>query len=254
MYQQDYEPGCPYVGHAEASRPVSVNRRRRVRQKVHAPAYASFDGVSKSGMLDLYEVLDISEVGVAVQCASPMKIDREVELVSGSRRGRRTDYCDRPGSLVRLSWTRRSQPACLDQLGSAPSAGVAVPECNGWGRQRRVFGAADTFSLAVRRADTSPYSGAPRQLHRYAHCHLRYPERSGVPGRRPRRRSFPGCFPLPVSASGFWCGHCPCSKRARHHDLPGQRRPQRSARRRNLAGGFRFFRRVRANRKDVALR
>jgi hypothetical protein len=64
----------------QATRPASVNRRRRVRQKVHAPAYASFNGVSKSEMLDLYEVLDISEVGVAVQCASPMKIDRQVEL------------------------------------------------------------------------------------------------------------------------------------------------------------------------------
>jgi putative methionine-R-sulfoxide reductase with GAF domain len=31
-------------------------------------------------MLDLYEVLDISEVGVAVQCAAPMRIDRQVEL------------------------------------------------------------------------------------------------------------------------------------------------------------------------------
>ncbi len=64
----------------QATRPASINRRRRVRQKVHAPAYASFNGISKSEMLDLYEVLDISEVGVAVQCASPMKIDREVEL------------------------------------------------------------------------------------------------------------------------------------------------------------------------------
>jgi GAF domain/PilZ domain/Sel1 repeat len=64
----------------QATRPASVNRRRRVRQKVHAPAYASFKGVSKSEMLDLYEVLDISEVGLAVQCPSPMKIDGQVEL------------------------------------------------------------------------------------------------------------------------------------------------------------------------------
>jgi putative methionine-R-sulfoxide reductase with GAF domain len=65
---------------AQASRPVSPNRRRRVRQKVHAPAYASIRGASKSEMLDLYEVLDISEVGVAVQCPAPMKIDQQVEL------------------------------------------------------------------------------------------------------------------------------------------------------------------------------
>ena len=65
---------------AQASRPASLNRRRRVRQKVHAPAYATFSGASKSEMLDLYEVLDISEVGVAVQCPSPMKINEQVEL------------------------------------------------------------------------------------------------------------------------------------------------------------------------------
>src|SRR5271169_4733343 len=65
---------------AEASLPVSINRRRRVRQKVHAPAYASFGGASNSGMIDLYEVLDISEVGVALQCASPMKTGQQVEL------------------------------------------------------------------------------------------------------------------------------------------------------------------------------
>ena len=64
----------------QASRPASLNRRSRVRQRVHAPAYASFSGTSEGEMLDLCQVLDISEVGVAVQCASPMKIDREVEL------------------------------------------------------------------------------------------------------------------------------------------------------------------------------
>ncbi|MFZ0277250.1 MAG: GAF domain-containing protein, partial [Candidatus Sulfotelmatobacter sp.] len=65
---------------AEASLPVSINRRRRVRQKVHAPAYASFGGASNSGMIDLYEVLDISEVGVALQCSSPMKTGQQLEL------------------------------------------------------------------------------------------------------------------------------------------------------------------------------
>ena len=65
---------------AQASRPASLNRRRRVRQKVHAPAYATFTGAFQGEMLDLNEVLDISEVGVAVQCASPMTVDQQVEL------------------------------------------------------------------------------------------------------------------------------------------------------------------------------
>src|ERR1700675_1075653 len=59
---------------------VTSNRRRNVRQKVHAPAYASFGGASKNEMLDLYEVLDISEGGVAVQGPEPMEIDQGVEL------------------------------------------------------------------------------------------------------------------------------------------------------------------------------
>src|SRR5882757_9351997 len=65
---------------AQASRPALPNRRRRVRQRVHAPAYATFGGASKGEALDLNEVLDISEVGVAVQCASPMTVDQPVEL------------------------------------------------------------------------------------------------------------------------------------------------------------------------------
>lgn len=64
----------------QAFRPASLNRRRRVRQRVHAPAYATFGGASNNGMLDLYEVLDISEVGVAVQCASPIETNQQVEL------------------------------------------------------------------------------------------------------------------------------------------------------------------------------
>lgn len=80
MEQRDFGPGFPMSAIAQASRPVSLNRRRRVRQKVHAPAYASFSGASRNGMIDLYEVLDISEVGVAVQCAAQLEINQHVEL------------------------------------------------------------------------------------------------------------------------------------------------------------------------------
>jgi GAF domain-containing protein len=64
----------------QSPRPATSNHRRSVRQKVHAPAYATFGGSSGNEMLELCEVLDISENGVAVQCASPMEIDQEVEL------------------------------------------------------------------------------------------------------------------------------------------------------------------------------
>jgi len=64
----------------QTSRPASPNRRGRVRQKVHVPAYATFSRVSQGAMLDLYEILDISETGVALHCALPMQIDQTIEL------------------------------------------------------------------------------------------------------------------------------------------------------------------------------
>jgi putative methionine-R-sulfoxide reductase with GAF domain len=44
------------------------------------PAYVSFSGASQGAMLDLHEILDISEVGVAVQCSTSLEINRPVEL------------------------------------------------------------------------------------------------------------------------------------------------------------------------------
>ncbi len=65
---------------AKVPRPPTLNRRRRVRQKVHAPAYASFVSPDKGEMIELYEVLDISEVGVAVQCPSQLETNQQVDL------------------------------------------------------------------------------------------------------------------------------------------------------------------------------
>ena len=56
------------------------NRRRRVRHKIQTPAYASFTGESKSAMLDLYEIIDISEEGVSIQCPEVLDTDRHVNL------------------------------------------------------------------------------------------------------------------------------------------------------------------------------
>jgi GAF domain-containing protein len=69
----------PMAATISVSRPAS-NRRARVRQKVHVPAYATLSGVPQPDMLDLYEVLDISESGVSFQSSSPMEIDQTVEL------------------------------------------------------------------------------------------------------------------------------------------------------------------------------
>lgn len=57
------------------------NRRRRVRHKIQTPAYASFSGDSKNtAMLDLHEIVDISEEGISIQCHSPLDSNRRVNL------------------------------------------------------------------------------------------------------------------------------------------------------------------------------
>lgn len=63
-----------------ALRPGVPNRRRRVRHKIQTPAYASFTGESKGVMLDLHEIVDISEDGVAIQCPTSLDPDRRVNL------------------------------------------------------------------------------------------------------------------------------------------------------------------------------
>ncbi len=56
------------------------NRRRRVRHKIQAPAYATFTGAAKDKFPDLNEIIDISEEGVAVQCAAPLEQARTFDL------------------------------------------------------------------------------------------------------------------------------------------------------------------------------
>ena len=56
------------------------NRRRRVRHKIQTPAYATFNAESQGVMLDLHEIVNISEDGVAVQCHSPLEVDQNVGL------------------------------------------------------------------------------------------------------------------------------------------------------------------------------
>lgn len=59
---------------------AASNRRRRVRHKVQTPAYASFSDESKGSTLDLHEIVDISEDGVAIQCHSPLEVEERVDL------------------------------------------------------------------------------------------------------------------------------------------------------------------------------
>lgn len=72
--------GSPMAVMNSALQPVSPNRRRRVRHKIQTPAYASFTAESKGAMLDLHEIVDISEDGVALQCHSPLQVQSRVNL------------------------------------------------------------------------------------------------------------------------------------------------------------------------------
>jgi putative methionine-R-sulfoxide reductase with GAF domain len=138
---------------AEVSRPVSLNRRRRVRQKVHAPAYASFGATSNTGMVDLYEVLDISEVGLALHCASPMKTGQQVELS--------LDLAEANGQI--------STPARVVWSDGEGRVGLSLPALNHSGLHRlqewlflnAIAGAANAASSAALLPAVSP-SAAPR--------------------------------------------------------------------------------------------
>jgi putative methionine-R-sulfoxide reductase with GAF domain len=61
-------------------KPLPRNRRRTVRHRVHTPAYASLNGGSDDMVLDLSEVLDISERGAAIQTSSSWDISRTLNL------------------------------------------------------------------------------------------------------------------------------------------------------------------------------
>ena len=56
------------------------NRRRRVRHKIQTPAYATFTSESQGAMLDLHEIVDISEDGAAIQCHSPLDVNTRLNL------------------------------------------------------------------------------------------------------------------------------------------------------------------------------
>jgi len=57
------------------------NRRRRVRHKIQTPAYATFACEPKGAVLELFDIVNLSEDGIAIQCSTPLGADRRVELL-----------------------------------------------------------------------------------------------------------------------------------------------------------------------------
>lgn len=95
------------------------NRRRRVRHKIQTPAYATFATEPSSGMLDLHEIVDISEDGVAIQCHTPLEKDQNLDLC--------LDLADCPAQIFTTSqvvWTSASGRAGL-RFSDLPSDSLA---------------------------------------------------------------------------------------------------------------------------------
>src|ERR1700694_1489127 len=55
-------------------------RRRSVRQKLHTPVYASFNGPQTGMVVDLSELLDLHEDGFAVQTSERLEVNRAITL------------------------------------------------------------------------------------------------------------------------------------------------------------------------------
>lgn len=72
--------GAKPSGDNQGLTPTLQERRRRVRMKVHTPAYARLNGSSGSMTPDLSAILDISEEGMCLQTALPLQPGRELNL------------------------------------------------------------------------------------------------------------------------------------------------------------------------------
>lgn len=106
------------------TRPVG-ERRRRIRHKLHSPVYATFNGPRAGMVLELSELLDLSEDGFAVQTSEKLEVNQSLTLsldlpetkahISGSGRVVWTDGAGRGG--IRFSGlTEQSQQVLKDWL------------------------------------------------------------------------------------------------------------------------------------------
>lgn len=96
------------------------NRRRRVRHRIQTPAYASFAAESEAAVLDLHEIVDISEDGVAIQCHSKLSAEKTLNL--------RLDLTDCPQQIFttgQVVWTNDSGRAGV-RFSNLPPTSLAV--------------------------------------------------------------------------------------------------------------------------------
>jgi putative methionine-R-sulfoxide reductase with GAF domain len=80
MEQIEMHPAGAKTAETPPQTPSPNERRRRVRHKVHIPAYSSVDSSDTGMILDLSEILDISEDGMVIQTSSPLEVDSNLNL------------------------------------------------------------------------------------------------------------------------------------------------------------------------------
>jgi GAF domain/PilZ domain/Sel1 repeat len=73
--------GNNLAAHSREAQSAYAERRQCVRQKVHIPAYANLSGKSSGMVLDLSEILDISEQGMCIQTATPLARNLSLPVV-----------------------------------------------------------------------------------------------------------------------------------------------------------------------------
>ncbi len=80
MVQHNFPGPSPMVAITSTLQPALSNRRRRVRHKIQTPAYVTFTAESQGVMLDLHEIVNLSEEGVAIQCHTPLEVNQNLGL------------------------------------------------------------------------------------------------------------------------------------------------------------------------------
>lgn len=125
------------------------NRRRRVRHKIQTPAYASFSAQSQSAMLDLHEIINISEDGVAIQCNAPLEVNRRVDLC--------LDLAECDGEIYTTGKVIWSNAAGLTGLHFADLSPVSLFRLREWLFLNAMAGAAN--------ADEAALAGSSAALH-----------------------------------------------------------------------------------------
>jgi hypothetical protein len=108
----------------QESEAVLANRRKRVRQKVHTPAYASLDEKGSGAILDLSEIVDISEDGMSIQTSSPLQPNQTLNVCLDLSETR--NYINTTGQVV---WWHGSGRAGIRFPEMAPSS---VKELKEW--------------------------------------------------------------------------------------------------------------------------